>query len=152
MIATAFATVALLPGLLTSAVADVKQQTPIAVRLPSKMQMDVSPLYASGAGSEKEYGITIAGAKDCGGADACTLAWFNAYQGGPLVGDRKATLANGIHGRYKPLSCGGSCSPPAISWRQKGVAYEIQGEFGPAKQLRANLIKMANEAIKQGPR
>ena len=152
MLATAFTTVALLPGLLTGTVAAVKQQTPIPIRLPSKMQMDASPLYASGAGSEKEYSITIAGAKDCGGADACTLGWFIANQGGPLVGDRKATLANGIHGRYKPLSCGGSCSPPAITWRQKGVAYEIQGEFGPAKKLRANLIKMANEAIRLRPR
>src|SRR3954454_3562794 len=151
MLAAAFTTVALLPGLFTPTVADVKQQTPIQIRLPSSMQMDVKPLYADGGGSEKEYRFTVSSVKDCG-ADACTLAYFMAFQGGPLVGDRKATLANGIHGRYKPLSCGGSCSPPAITWRQKGVVYEIQGEFGPAKKLPTNLIKMANDAIRNRPR
>src|ERR1700709_2320535 len=99
MLAAAFATVALLPGLLTSTVADVKDQTPLPVLLPSTMQMDVKPLYANGAGSEKEYSITIAGSKDCGGANACTLGYFNATQGGKLSGGRKATLARGHVGR-----------------------------------------------------
>jgi hypothetical protein len=151
MLAAAFTTVALLPGLLTSTVDDVKQQTPIAIRLPGKMVSDTSKLYATGAGSEKEYSISLSTVKDCGGADACTVAWFEAMQGGPQIG-RKATLIHGIHGRYKPLSCGGSCSPPAISWKQRGVVYSLSGEFGPTNKQRANLIKMANDAIKHGPR
>src|SRR3954447_6125422 len=152
MLATAFATVALLPGLLTPTLAEVKQQTPVPILLPNTMRMDVSPLYASGGGSANEYSISISSAKDCGGANACSLATFSAFQGAPLIGERKVTLTHHIHGRYKPLSCGGSCSPPAITWRVKGVAYEIQGEFGPAKQLRANLVKMANQAIRRGAR
>jgi hypothetical protein len=152
MLAAAFTTVALLPGLLTSTVADVKDQTPLPVLLPSTMQMDVKPLYANGGGSEKEYSITIARSKDCGGANACTLAYFTASKGGKAIGDRKATLARGRVGRYSPLSCGGSCSPPILEWKERGVVYRIQGEFGPAKKLRTNLVNMANSAIRKGPR
>jgi hypothetical protein len=151
MLQAAFATVALLPGLLTPTVAAVKQQTPLPILLPNTMQMDVHPLYANGGGSAKEYSIGISSAKDCG-ANACFLAEFEAHKGGNPWGTRKATLARGIKGRYTPLSCGGSCSPPSLEFKARGVVYRIQGEFGPAKRNRANLVKMANEAIRQRPR
>ena len=64
-------------------------------------------------------------------------------------GTRKVTLANGRKGRYLPLSCGGSCSPPSIQWRERGVLYEIQRW---SKNARAKLVKMANSAIRAGPR
>jgi hypothetical protein len=151
MLHAAFATVALLPGLLTPTVADVKQQTPLPILLPNTMQMDVDPLYASGGGSEQEYSIGISTVQDCG-ANACFIAEFEGHKGGKPWGTRKATLANGIKARYTPLSCGGSCSPPILEFKTRGVVYRIQGEFGPAKRNRANLVKMANEAIRQGPR
>jgi hypothetical protein len=151
MLQAAFATVALLPGLLTPAVADVKQQTPLPILLPNTMQMDVDPLYATGVGSAKEYSIGISSVKHCG-ANACFIADFEARKGGKPWGTRKATLAGGVKGRYTPLSCGGSCSPPILEFKLKGVTYRIQGSFGPAKRNRANIVKMANEAITQGPR
>src|SRR3954452_6960148 len=151
MLQAAFATVALLPGLLTPTVADVKQHTPLPVLLPNTMQMDVHPLYASGVGSKREYSIGISSAKDCG-ANACFIADFEGHKGGKPWGRHKATLARGIHGRYTPLSCGGSCSPPILEFKTGGVTYRIQGSFGPAKRNRANIVKMANEAIRQGPR
>src|SRR3954449_8695584 len=151
MLQAAFATVALLPGLLTQTVTDVKQDTPLPILLPNSMQMDVDPLYASGAGSEKEYAINISSQKDCG-ANACFLAEFEAHRGGKPWGTRAATLRGGVKGRYTPLSCGGSCSPPILEFKLHGVTYRIQGEFGPAKRNRSNLVKMANQAIKQGPR
>src|SRR4051795_6516257 len=151
MLPAAFATVALLPGLLTPTVAAVKQQTPLPILLPNTMQMDVHPLYANGGGSRKEYSIRISSVKDCG-AHPSFVAEFGAQEGGKPWGTRKATLARGIHGRYTPLSCGGSCSPPILEFKVKGVTYRIQGEFGPARRNRANIVKMANEAIRLRPR
>ena len=151
MLAAAFASVALLPGLLTGTVADVKQDTPLPILLPSTMKTDIDPLYGSGAGSRKDYQISVSSRKHCG-ANACSVAFFSGFKGGKLYGGRKATLANGRHGRYNPLSCGGSCSPPSVTWVERGVLYEIQMDFEPQIRARPELIKMANSAIKHGPR
>ena len=62
------------------------------------------------------------------------------------------TLAKGRQGRYQPLSCGASCSPPSISWKERGVTYTIQAKVVGKQTDRALLVKMANEAIRQGPR
>jgi len=149
MLAAALSAVALLPGLLTGPVADVKEQTKIPVLLPSSLKSDEPKLYGSGGADSKSYQLSVSTVEDCG-ANACSLAFFSAYKGQKLYGTRKATLANGVHGRYLPLSCGGSCSPPSIQWIRKGVLYEIQMDF--EKHPRAELVKMANSAIRQGPR
>src|SRR5690349_9124980 len=149
MLAAAFASIALLPGLLTPTVADVKEQTPLRVLLPSTMKYDQPTLYASGEGHKKDYQIAVSTQEDCG-ANACSVAFFSAYKGQKLYGTRKVTLAKGRHGRYLPLSCGGSCSPPSVQWVERGVLYEIQMDF--EKNPRAELVRMANSAIKHGPR
>jgi hypothetical protein len=149
MLAAALATVALLPGLLTDTVDNVNDQTPLRVLVPSTLKTDESPLFASGEGGRKSYQIVVSTQEDCG-ANACSLAFFSAYKGMKLYGSRKVTLANGRKGRYLPLSCGGSCSPPSVQWVERGVLYEIQMDF--AMIARAVLVKMANSAIKNGAR
>ena len=62
------------------------------------------------------------------------------------------TLANGRNGRFQPMGCGASCSPPSISWKERGVTYTIQAKVIGKQSDRALLVKMANEAIRQGPR
>ena len=57
MLAAAFATIALLPGLLTPTVADVKQQTPLPILAPDNFYSDFDELYPYGGGSEKEYSL-----------------------------------------------------------------------------------------------
>jgi hypothetical protein len=57
-------------------------------------------------------------------------------------------LANGRRGRFTPLSCGASCSPPQIQWRERGATYAIQADVGTPRTL----VRMANEAIRSGPR
>ena len=147
MLATALVSVALLPGLLTPTLADVKQDTPLPVLLPATLTtQETQPLYAGGEGSKRMYQFVVSTREDCG-ANACSVAWFSGSKGGSPYGARKATLANGRKGRYTPLSCGGSCSPPSITWKERGVVYEISTEA-----TRAQLVKMANSAIKQGPR
>src|SRR4051794_19367828 len=113
MLAAAFASIALLPGLLTGTVADVKSQTPLPILLPATMKSDIQPLFASGVGEKKSYQIVVSSQEDCG-AGACSLAFFSAYKGMKLYGTRRVTLTGGRKGRYLPLSCGGSCSPPSV--------------------------------------
>jgi hypothetical protein len=146
MLAAALASVALLPGLLTGTVADVKDQTRLPVLLPSTLQTDQDPLYASGEGNRTGYQFVVSTERDCG-ANACSLAFFSATKGGTAYGPRKATLAKGRKGRYNPLSCGASCSPPSIVWKERGVVYEIQMDT-----TRSRLVKLANSAIRKGPR
>jgi len=147
MLATALASVALLPGLLTPTVAEVKQDTKLPILLPSTLVTnETKELFASGEGAARTYQFVLSTVEDCG-ANACSTAWFYGSKGGSVYGDRKATLANGRKGRYIPLSCGGSCSPPSIVWKERGVVYEISMDA-----TRAQLVRMANSAIKQGPR
>jgi hypothetical protein len=152
MLAAAFATIALLPGLLTTTVADVKQQTPLPILAPDNFYSDFDDLYAYGDGSEKEYSLGVSAAPDCGGANACFAADFRAQKGGKPFGRGKVTLTKGRHGRYQPLSCGASCSPPSISWKERGVTYTLQAKVVGRKTDRQLLAKMANEAIRKGPR
>jgi hypothetical protein len=152
MLAAAFTAIALLPGVLTDTVADVKLKTPLPVLLPSNFYSDFDDLYPYGSGDRKTYDIGVAAAPDCGGATACFAASFSAEKGGKPFGRGTVTLTKGRHGRYQPLSCGGSCSPPSISWKERGVTYSIQAKVVGKPSDRALLVKMANEAIKQGPR
>lgn len=147
MLATALASVALLPGLFTPTVAEVKQDTKLPILLPSTLTTNErQELFASGEGEARRYQFIVSTVNDCTGA-ACSTAYFGASKGGSVYGDRKATLANGRKGRYLPMSCGASCSPPSVVWKERGVVYEIS-----ADATRAQLVRMANSAIKQGPR
>ena len=127
MLATALTSVALLPGPLTPTVAEVNEQTPLPILAPEHVDHDQTPLYGSGSGDRRGYQIVVSTIEDCG-ANACSLAYFSGTKGGKPYGPRKATLANGRKGRYNPLSCGGSCSPPSITWKERGVVYEIQAD------------------------
>lgn len=149
MLATALASVALLPGLFTTPLADVKQDTKLPVLLPSTLTTKESKkLYGSGEGSARNYSFAVSTVKDCGGANACSHAWFSGAKGGTPYGERSVKLANGRKGKYTPLSCGGSCSPPSLTWKERGVVYEIQLQ----EATRSALIKLANAAIRKGPR
>jgi hypothetical protein len=152
MLASLASAIALLPGLLTGTVTEVQQQTPLPILLPSNFYSDFDELYAYGGGDKKSYDVGVAAAPDCNGANACFAASFSAQKGGKPYGKGKVTLAKGRHGRYQPLGCGASCSPPSISWKERGVTYTIQAKVVGKQTDRALLVKMANEAIRQGPR
>ncbi|WP_028058659.1 hypothetical protein [Candidatus Solirubrobacter pratensis] len=130
----------------------VKARTSLPILLPDSMPSDYDALYPSGTGSRRSYSIGLAAAPDCGGANACFVADFSARKGGTPFGRGKVTLTGGRHGRFQPLSCGASCSPPSISWKQGGVTYSIQANVGAKTTERRALVRMANEAIKRGPR
>jgi hypothetical protein len=152
MLASALTTIALLPGLLTGTVNEVKDQTPLPVLVSDNFYSDFDPLYPIGSGDRRGYTIGLHAAPDCNGANACFAAEFRAEKGGRPFGRGKVTLTKGRKGRYQPLSCGASCSPPSISWKERGVTYSIQAKVVGRQTDRQLLTKMANEAIRRGPR
>jgi hypothetical protein len=141
-----------LNALFARALPRVKAKTQIAVLLPDAMPTDIDPLYPDAFATRRSYEFDLGGAPDCGGATACFEAEFSGIKGGTPFGMRRVSLARGRHGRFKPLTCGASCSPPSVSWKERGATYTIQANVGNRRTERRILVKMANEAIRRGPR
>src|SRR3954462_746663 len=101
------------PRLLRTSIAKARAGG-LPVLLPERMNLDYAgKTYAGGGGGNDEYALFLDARPRCGG-EACFLAGFTAKEGAPLVFKANVPLARGIRGAYKPLSCGASCSPPAI--------------------------------------
>jgi hypothetical protein len=92
--------------------------------------------------------------------DAGFAAFFWA-QGNPnyepqeLGGTRKVKLSHGLHGYFSAVSCGGSCAPANIWWKDGRVLYQIQLKFPSTlregDQQKAITVA-ADSAILAGPR
>lgn len=66
-----------------------------------------------------------------------------------LSGDIK--LAKGRRGSFDDGSCtGGGCTPPSITWVERGARYAVYG-YVPGRHKR-RLTKYVNDAIRSGPR
>lgn len=141
-----------LNALFARALPRVKAKTQLAVLLPDTMPTEIDPLYPDSFATRRSYALDLGGVRHCGGATACFEAEFSAVKGGTPFGMRKVTLARGRHGRFKPLTCGASCSPPSVSWKERGATYTIQANVGDQRTERRILVRMANEAIRRGPR
>jgi hypothetical protein len=142
------------PSRLSSVLPDA-QSAGVVVLLPSRINLDYRSggrIYTDGDGDRKggRYELELSGAKGCDGSTACFLAEFTGERGRPLgYRSTNVSLAQGIRGYYKALSCGGSCSPPSIQWIQKGIRYEIQANALGGKKA---FVSMANSAINHGNR
>ena len=159
MLAPLLATLALggvhnadLNALFAKALPRVEAKTRIPVLMPDTLPTEIDPLYASSFATKKTYFLDLAGAPHCGGATACFEAEIRGEKGGTPFGPKPVALARGRHGHFKPLTCGGSCSPPSIAWKERGATYTIQANVGNKHTERRILVKMANEAIRRGPR
>jgi hypothetical protein len=141
-----------LPTLFADVLPAVKERTEVPVLLPQRYRSDAETNVPSGVGFRRGYSLGIAAAEDCGGATACFVADFSAQRGEDPHYTRKIRLTGGRTGFFKPLTCGASCSPPAIEWVEDGVLYSIQAHAGTKKQERKRLRRMANSAIRHGAR
>jgi hypothetical protein len=141
-----------LPDLFATVLPQVKAKTSVPVLLPQRYQSDATKNFASGAGHKKSYTLSIGAVRNCGGATACFVADFAARKGAKPTFKKTVKLAHGHTGHFKPLTCGASCSPPMLEWRQGGVLYRIQAHAGTAKQEKRRLVRMANSAIRHGAR
>jgi hypothetical protein len=137
-----------LPELFADDLERIGPRTGVPILLPQTMRDDFDEYFPTGFGREKRWGLQIGAAPNCGGATACFVADFQGSRRGRPFGSRTLALARGRVGHFKPLSCGASCSPPAISWRERGATYSIQAKV-PGRRA---LVKMANSAIRHGAR
>ena len=152
--ATAYAKTYDVPSALGATLDRTDAKTPLAILLPSKLALDYDGrLYASGSGGRNSYDLSLAGAPNCG-ANACFLASFGAERGGTPSFRRTVALRGGRTGYFKPLTCGGSCSPPIIEWKSRGNLYRIQAKIPDSTDAgqRRRMVAAANSAIGAGPR
>jgi hypothetical protein len=141
-----------LPELFAGELDRIEPKTDVPILLPQTMPDEFDDYFPSGFGRERRWGLQLGAAEGCGGATACFIASFSGRKGGKPFGQRTVTLARGRVGRFKPLSCGASCSPPSIEWKERGATYSIQAKVATeATELRA-FKRMANSAIRNGPR
>jgi hypothetical protein len=159
MLAPLLATLALagvhdadLNALFAGALPKVKAKTEIAVLMPDTMPTDAKHLYAEHWQTKRNYTLSLGAVRHCDEATACFETDFMGQKGGMPFGSKAVTLARGRHGRFKPLTCGASCSPPSVSWKERGATYTIQANVGNGRTERAILVAMANQAIRRGPR
>jgi hypothetical protein len=141
-----------LPALFAAQLPRVAARTDVPVLLPEHMPSDFEQHVPSGFGGPRRWGLEVAAIPNCGGATACFIASFQGRRGGRPFGARTVRLARGRHGKFTPLSCGASCAPPRIEWKERGATYGIQANVGGRRTERRILIRMANEAIRNGPR
>jgi hypothetical protein len=141
-----------LPELFDGALDRIGPKTDVPILLPQAMPDEFDEYHATGFGRERRWGLQLGAVEGCGGATACFIASFKGRKGGKPSGQRRVKLARGRVGRFQPLSCGASCSPPSIAWKQRGATYSIQAKVGTQRTERRVLKRMANSAIRNGPR
>jgi hypothetical protein len=142
-----------LPDLFAEQIPKVKDRSEIPVLLPETMPDQFDEYFPSVSARTKRWDLDVGAAPDCGSATACFVAAFTGRRGGQPFGKRAVDLAEGRSGRFQPLSCGASCSPPSISWRERGATFSIQAKVAVrGKSDRQVLKRLANSAIRNGPR
>jgi hypothetical protein len=131
----------------------VDRKTTVPVLLPSTLPFagKVPKLYPSSSATKNAYALVLAGAANCGGANACFLASFEGKRGGKLPGRSNLKLAGGQPAFYKGITCGASCSPATLWFLYHGVLYTWQHK-DPPKNTKSVLARLAAQAISAGPR
>src|SRR5918997_2464922 len=125
----------------------VAPKTDVPILLPQRMPDEFEEYFAGGFGRERSWALQLGAAPGCGGGTACFIASFRGRAGGQPLGARRVELARGRVGRFKPMSCGASCSPPSISWKERGATYSIQAKVGTQENEVRVFKRMANSAI-----
>jgi hypothetical protein len=141
-----------LPQLFADELERIGPKTDVPILLPQSMPDEFDEYFPTGFGRERRWGLELGAAEGCGGATACFIATFSGRKGGKPFGHRTIQLARGRVGRFKPLTCGASCSPPSIAWKERGATFSIQAKVGTQATERRILKRMANSAIRSGPR
>jgi hypothetical protein len=136
-----------LPKLFATQLERARAQTDVPILLPSTMRSDFRRHYPEGRATANAWRFDLGAVRRCHQATACFIAEFKGVRDGRPSGRRAIRLARGRTGYYRPLSCGASCSPPSIEWRERHALYSIQ-----AKVAKRELVRMANSAIRNGPR
>ena len=141
-----------LPSLFASEIRAIDQVTTAPpVLLPATVPLERTKLYASGGPDQTGWDVSIGAVKNCGGADACFVADFEAIKGGKTFGT-PVTLKGATKAAYKPMSCGASCAPANIDFIVHGVLYLFQVKTLQSHNAKAAMIAAAQSAIDAGSR
>jgi hypothetical protein len=147
---------------LRTALKQLKARTTLPVVLPSILPvspLDGKPsLYPVVSASAKRWDIVLGYVPRCNGANVCAAGNLSGVRTTRALGSgdgRKVALRNGVQGRFRPLSCGASCSAPSISFKRSGLIFTFQLKLDGAKDDptdRKGLIRVANSALAGGLR
>lgn len=145
---------------LGSVLPEIKSKSHIAVLLPSELPPALSEAkYASlQKASENEYAISLDFKQGVGNAGFAALFAAIAdpgYEPQELPNVHEVKLSHGLLGYFRSVSCGGSCAPANLWWKQGRVLYQIQLKLSsslPESDQQSFLIEAANSAILAGPR
>jgi hypothetical protein len=122
-------------------------QTTVPILLPTNMRSDFKRHFPEGRARPNAWRFDVGAVRDCGTATACFIAEFRGVRGRSPSAPRTMRLARGRTGYFRASRCGASCAPPLIQWRERRTLYTIE-----AKVARRELARMANSAIRNGPR
>ena len=142
------------PAKFKSLLPGVKSKSGLKVRLPSTIPSYVkaSKTFPSAGATHKHYDLELGAGRNCDGANACFIAAFQATRGAKLAFKKTVSLVNGITGYFKPVTCGASCSPSFIQWKEGKVLYEIELKGLASTKEKSEMKKLANSAIRGGNR
>ena len=142
------------PKIFKSKLPGVKTKSGIDVFLPSHLRVFTSARRVKGDVSTDDgfYDLELGIGSRCNGANACFIGNFTGTRGAEPAFGRRARLTGGRTGYWKGITCGASCSPAEIQWVEDDVLYTIATKAVGVKKEKATLVKLANSAIKAGPR
>ncbi len=149
-----------LPKALASILADVKGKSPVPVLLPGKLpQPFAKAKYALvDTASPDKYGLSLY--YELGVGDSAFAAAFMAdahpdYDPKDLPNVQKVKLSHSLVGHFRPVSCGGSCAPANLWWKENRIVYVIQLKLSSTlseSHQQKIITAAANSAILAGPR
>ena len=132
----------------------LRGKTTIPIFLPSEVPFSTNKLYYQNKAEKNNYIVEMSLGIKCGGA--CYVGNISAERGGKIKEPpttfrrgteyKNITLANQTAGIFFQ-GCGAYCIA-IVEWEYQGVLYRVNMKNGKE----ANLIKIANSAIKAGPR
>ena len=129
----------------------VRSKTKIPILLPQKLPAQISEENIKLAwGESSESGYEIALYYEEIGSNASFAAGFYASTRVFKIDRRPVTLANGITAHFSPVSCGGSCAPANLVWKQSGLMYIIQIKLDSSMDEREQqriLVETANSMV-----
>jgi hypothetical protein len=133
----------------------LKSQTTVPILLPQRLPaLAEKTVYPHAKGDARGYTIRLESDPDCDGANACFLAMLGAKRGGRFSYPEVVKLSGTATARFKPITCGGSCSSQAVEWKYEGVLYTAQLNLRTEseQEARTAMIDLANSAVRHGPR
>jgi len=135
------------PQLFATQLSRAHAQTQVPILLPTTFRSDFRRHFPEGRALPSAWRFDIGAVRRCNAAGACFVAEFRGVRGRSPSAPRTLRLTRGRTGYFRPSRCGASCAPPLIQWRERRALYTIE-----AKTSRHELVRMANSAIRNGPR